>query len=27
MIQAEAERQFQEWMKSLKAKAFIEVRL
>jgi len=27
MMQAEAERQFQEWMKALKAKAYIEVRL
>ncbi|MBI5967860.1 MAG: peptidylprolyl isomerase [Deltaproteobacteria bacterium] len=27
MVQAEAERQFQEWMKALKAKAYIEVRL
>jgi len=27
MVQAEAERQFQEWMKALKAKAYIEVKL
>jgi parvulin-like peptidyl-prolyl isomerase len=27
MMQAESERQFQEWMKALKAKAYIEIRL
>ena len=27
MMQAEADRQFQEWMKALKAKAYIEIRL
>jgi len=27
MMQAEAERQFQEWMKALKAKAYIEIKL
>ena len=27
MMQAESEKQFQEWMKALKAKAYIEIRL
>ena len=27
MMQAESERQFREWMKALKAKAYIEIRL
>jgi parvulin-like peptidyl-prolyl isomerase len=27
MVQAEGERQFREWMKALRAKAYIEVRL